>query len=39
MKRDVLIERALAWEKLYNGRSGRTARQFIDHIDGGISNG
>lgn len=29
-----LERRALLWEAWHNGRSGRTARQFIDHITG-----
>jgi len=34
--REVLRAEALRWEKRYNGRSGRTAKQFIDHIEGGL---
>lgn len=32
--RHELERRALLWEAWHNGRSGRTARQFIDHISG-----
>jgi predicted AAA+ superfamily ATPase len=31
---DVLRRRALQWAEWHNGRSGRTARQFVDHLDG-----
>ena len=31
---EQLKSEALQWEMLYNGRSPRTARQFIDHIEG-----
>jgi predicted AAA+ superfamily ATPase len=31
---DVLRRRALQWAEWHNGRSGRTARQFIDHLQG-----
>lgn len=31
---EELKERALQWEKRFNGRSGRTARQFIDDLEG-----
>lgn len=31
---DVLIENALSWGMRYNGTSGRTARQFIDYLEG-----
>ena len=34
--REVLRAEALRWEKRYNGRSGRTAKQFIVHIEGGL---
>lgn len=30
--RDELRRLALRWEMLHNGRSGRTARQFVDHL-------
>lgn len=32
--RELLHEKALTWEKRYNGRSGRTAKQFIDDLEG-----
>lgn len=32
--KDELRQRALKWVMLHNGRSGRTARQFIDHLLG-----
>lgn len=31
---DKLRDHALKWEMLYNGRSPRTARQFVDHLEG-----
>lgn len=34
----LLHERALRWAAWYNGRSGRSARQFIDTLDPGASN-
>lgn len=34
--REALHAEALRWEKRYNGRSGRTAKQFIDHLEGGL---
>jgi len=34
IERELLHEKALRWEKRYNGRSGRTARQFIDDLEG-----
>ncbi|ACL70313.1 ATP-binding protein [Halothermothrix orenii] len=33
---DELEERALQWEMWHNGRSGRTARQFINHLLGEV---
>jgi len=35
--RDELRQRALKWVMLHNGRSGRTAKQFIDHLRGTLS--
>lgn len=35
---DALREEALRWEKRYNGRSGRTARQFIDYLEAKLSD-
>lgn len=35
---DTLREEALRWEKRYNGRSGRTARQFIDYFEARLGN-
>ncbi len=32
--RDKLREMALKWERMYNVRSGRTARQFLNHLLG-----
>jgi len=29
-----LIDQALKWEKWHHGRSGRTARQFINYLKG-----
>jgi predicted AAA+ superfamily ATPase len=31
---DVLRRRAIQWADWHNGRSGRTARQFVDHLAG-----
>jgi predicted AAA+ superfamily ATPase len=31
---EVLQRRALQWAEWHNGRSGRTARQFVDHLQG-----
>jgi hypothetical protein len=38
---DVLRRRALQWAEWHNGRSGRTARQFVDHLEGehGLAGG
>jgi len=38
MDADALREEALRWEKRYNGRSGRTARQFIDYLEARLSD-
>lgn len=32
--KDTLEKRALQWERQHNGRSGRTAKQFIDYLEG-----
>ncbi len=32
--KDTLEKRALQWERQHNGRSGRTAKQFIDFLEG-----
>lgn len=34
-----LRQRAIAWAQWQNGRSGRTARQFIDHLTGELALG
>jgi predicted AAA+ superfamily ATPase len=34
---EELRERALLWERWHAGRSGRTARQFIDEMEAGLS--
>jgi predicted AAA+ superfamily ATPase len=39
MNRDELRQRALKWFMMHNGRSGRTARQFIDHFIGELARG
>jgi uncharacterized protein len=31
---ETLRRRGLQWAEWHNGRSGRTARQFIDHLEG-----
>lgn len=38
MDAEALREEALRWEKRYNGRSGRTARQFIDYLEARLGN-
>ena len=35
---EVLSARALAWERQHAGRSGRSARQFVDDIEGEIKS-
>lgn len=35
--RDELRKKALKWVMMHNGRSGRTARQFIDHLIGELN--
>lgn len=37
--REELRRRALAWAARHNGRSGRTARQFVDFLTGELSAG
>ncbi|RNC29631.1 MAG: hypothetical protein AWM53_00247 [Candidatus Dichloromethanomonas elyunquensis] len=37
MERDELRQKALKWVMMHNGRSGRTARQFIDHLIGDLA--
>ncbi|ACV63693.1 protein of unknown function DUF815 [Desulfofarcimen acetoxidans DSM 771] len=37
IEREDLRRRALQWEMWHNGRSGRTARQFIDHLAGELA--
>ncbi|MFW5976636.1 MAG: ATP-binding protein [Bacillota bacterium] len=34
LEENQLIEKAKKWERKQNGRSGRTARQFIDYLEG-----
>lgn len=36
--KDYLHKEALKWELWYNGRSPRTARQFVDWLEGNIQN-
>jgi predicted AAA+ superfamily ATPase len=36
IKPEVLRRRALQWAEWHNGRSGRTARQFVDHLEGDL---
>ncbi|MDA8228277.1 MAG: ATP-binding protein [Desulfitobacterium hafniense] len=38
IERAELRQRALRWVMMHNGRSGRTARQFIDHLMGSQLN-
>ena len=35
----LLIERALLWDRWHAGRSGRTARQFVDELEAGLADG
>ncbi|GBF32368.1 hypothetical protein DCCM_0562 [Desulfocucumis palustris] len=37
VKPEELRRLALHWEMWHNGRSGRTARQFVDHLEAGLS--
>ncbi|MEW6625113.1 MAG: ATP-binding protein [Bacillota bacterium] len=37
MEQDLLDKLALQWELMQNSRSGRTARQFIDHLTGKLA--
>jgi len=39
MPRPELREKALQWERWYHGRSGRTARQFINSLLGSMDRG
>jgi hypothetical protein len=34
-----LQERALLWDRWHAGRSGRTARQFVDELEAGLAEG
>jgi predicted AAA+ superfamily ATPase len=34
-----LIERAILWERWHPGRSGRTARQFVDELEAELAGG
>ena len=34
---EVLRRRALQWAEWHNGRSGRTARQFVDEFEAGLA--
>ena len=34
LNKEALHERALTWEVRHGGRSGRTAKQFVDHLNG-----
>jgi predicted AAA+ superfamily ATPase len=35
--RELLKRQALQWELSHSGRSGRVARQFVDHLSGQVS--
>jgi len=37
IEKDQLTKLALKWELSFNARSARTARQFIDHLEGRIA--
>jgi len=34
--KDTLQREAMKWELMYNGRSARTARQFVDWLEGSM---
>ena len=36
---EELRERALLWDRWHAGRSGRTARQFVDELEAELSEG
>ena len=36
---DLLRERALLWDRWHAGRSGRTARQFVDELEAELAEG
>lgn len=38
IEKDYLYSEALKWEKWHNGRSPRSARQFIDWLEGELKN-
>jgi predicted AAA+ superfamily ATPase len=35
--KEELIERAMLWDRWHAGRSGRTARQFVDELEAELS--
>ena len=37
--KETLRERALLWDRWHAGRSGRTARQFVDELEAGLASG
>ncbi|HVI80321.1 MAG TPA: DUF815 domain-containing protein, partial [Candidatus Acidoferrum sp.] len=38
ISREELEERALLWDRWHAGRSGRTARQFVDELEAGLAD-
>jgi predicted AAA+ superfamily ATPase len=39
MPEEELRERAILWDRWHAGRSGRTARQFVDELEAGLADG
>jgi uncharacterized protein len=39
MPEEELNERAILWDRWHAGRSGRTARQFVDELEAELSGG
>ncbi len=37
--RPELVERATLWDRWHAGRSGRTARQFVDELEAELESG
>jgi predicted AAA+ superfamily ATPase len=39
MPEEELVERAILWDRWHAGRSGRTARQFVDELEAELAGG
>ena len=39
LPQEVLVERAILWDRWHAGRSGRTARQFVDELEAELAGG